>query len=252
MKAVAVGDWFASKECDNRIWHIWEPYVVEKTRCNIWHVKGKERDLIIDSGMGLASLADYMAITPGKPILAVASHTHFDHVGGHHEFAERAVHRSEADILSQPSRHNTVIDICVSEHTFLAYPETDFDPESYNIDPAPPTMLLEGGEILDLGNRKFEVLHYPGHSPGSIALWESDCGVLFSGDVVYDGELSDKLYHSDRTEYEQSLKRLREIPVRTVHGGHHASFGRERFLEIIDCYLQRNFAQRSNRHERSK
>jgi glyoxylase-like metal-dependent hydrolase (beta-lactamase superfamily II) len=84
------------------------------------------------------------------------------------------------------------------------------------------------------------VLHYPGHSPGSIALWESYTGVLFSGDVVYDGELSDKLYHSNLAEYERSLKRLRQIPVQLVHGGHHASFGRRRFLEIIESYLQRD------------
>jgi glyoxylase-like metal-dependent hydrolase (beta-lactamase superfamily II) len=128
----------------------------------------------------------------------------------------------------------------VTEHTFHAYPDDRFDPDHYDITPAPPTMVLDGGEILDLGNRRFEVLHYPGHSPGSIALWESESGVLFSGDVVYDGELSDKLYHSDRGEYERSLERLREIPVQIVHGGHHASFGHQRFLEIIDSYLRRS------------
>jgi glyoxylase-like metal-dependent hydrolase (beta-lactamase superfamily II) len=101
---------------------------------------------------------------------------------------------------------------------------------------------------IDLGDRRFEVLHYQGHSPGSIALWESGTGVLFSGDVVYDGELSDRLYHSDRGEYERSLALLREIPVRIVHGGHHASFRRQRFLEIIDSYLRRS----SKDHDLSK
>jgi len=238
-RPIAVGSWFAKEECGNGISHIWEPNVVERTRCNIWHVRGRERDLIIDSGMGLASLAQFTGITPGRPVLAVATHTHFDHVGGHHEFAERAVHRAEAGILARPSRRNTVIDVCVTEHTFLAYPDERFTPEHYEIEAAPPSMLLDGGEILDLGDRRFEVLHYPGHSPGSIALWESGTGVLFSGDVVYDGELSDSLYHSDHDEYVGSLLRLREIPVRLVHGGHHASFGHQRFLEIIDSYLRR-------------
>jgi glyoxylase-like metal-dependent hydrolase (beta-lactamase superfamily II) len=252
MKPVAAGSWFAVEECDDGISHIWEPNVIEKTRCNIWHVRGRERDLIIDSGMGLASLAKFIAIMPGKPVLAVATHTHFDHVGGHHEFPERAVHRAEASILSRPSRRNTVIDVCVTEHTFLAYPNQHFDPDRYDIAAAPPTMVLDGGEILDLGDRRFEVLHYPGHSPGSIALWESSTGVLFSGDVVYDGELSDKLYHSDRGEYERSLQRLREIPVRIVHGGHHASFGYQRFLEIIDSYLQREPRLSAKDHDLSK
>jgi Metallo-beta-lactamase superfamily len=124
-----------------------------------------------------------------------------------------------AGILSRPSRRHTVIDACVTEHTFLACPDERFNPDRYDIAAAPPTMLLDGGEIFDLGDRRFEVLHYPGHSPGSIALWESGTGVLFSGDIVYDGDLSDKLYHSDRGECERSLARLREIPVRIVHGG---------------------------------
>jgi glyoxylase-like metal-dependent hydrolase (beta-lactamase superfamily II) len=93
-------------------------------------------------------------MTLGKPVLAVATHTHFDHVGGHHEFSERAVHRAEAGILSRPSRHDTVIDICVTEDTFLAYPDEAFDPDRYDIAAAPPTRVLEDGDILDLGDRR--------------------------------------------------------------------------------------------------
>jgi glyoxylase-like metal-dependent hydrolase (beta-lactamase superfamily II) len=217
---------------------------IEKTRCNIWWVKGRERDLIIDSGMGLASLGAFIGIKPGMPCLAVATHTHFDHIGGHHEFGERAVHRAEAAILSRPSRRSTVIDVCVTEETFTAYPDASFDPARYAVRGAAPTMLLDGGEVIDLGDRQFEILHYPGHSPGSIALWESRTGVLFSGDVVYDGPLSDGLYHSDPAAYERSLKRLRDVPVAVVHGGHHASFGRSRFHELIQSYLDRDAAQR--------
>lgn len=233
-------NWFAKKSLGGGITHIWEPHVVEKTRCNIWYVSGSERDLVIDSGLGLASLGQFIGLTSGQPVLALATHTHFDHIGGHHEFAERAVHRAEAEILAHPTRRNTVIDVCVSEETFLAFPQANFDVDAYGIAPAPATMLLDGGEVIDLGDRQFEVMHFPGHSPGGIALWESKTGILFSGDVVYDGPLSDRLYHSDPDTYETSLKRLRELPVRTVHGGHHASFGRERFLALIEAYLGRN------------
>ena len=102
---------------------------------------------------------------------------------------------------------------------------------------APPTTLLSDGDVVDLGDRSFEVLHLPGHSPGSIGLWESSSGVLFSGDAVYDGPLLDELEGCDIEAYVATMRRLRDLPVRVVHGGHEPSFGRERLVELCDAYL---------------
>ena len=91
---------------------------------------------------------------------------------------------------------------------------------------APATRLLADGDVVDLGDRAFEVLHLPGHSPGSIGLWEAATGVLFSGDAVYDGPLLDELDGSDVDGYVATMRRLRELPVTVVHAGHEPSFGR--------------------------
>ena len=96
-------------------------------------------------------------------------------------------------------------------------------------------MIDEGAE-LDLGNRLLKVFHMPGHSPGSICLYEEATATLFCGDVVYDGELLDQLYHSDRERYQETLARLREIPAQTFHCGHYESFGKARLGQIIDNY----------------
>jgi glyoxylase-like metal-dependent hydrolase (beta-lactamase superfamily II) len=98
---------------------------------------------------------------------------------------------------------------------------------------------LEEGEIIDLGDRNFEVLHLPGHTPGSIGLYERASETLFSGDAIYDGPLVDMLPESDIVAYAKTLKRLRELPVRAVHGGHEPSFDGDRLIEIIDDYLNR-------------
>ena len=92
---------------------------------------------------------------------------------------------------------------------------------------------------MDLGDRQFRVLHLPGHSPGSIALFEEASGVLFSGDLVYDGPLLYRGRNMDVGDYARSFARLRELPVTVVHAGHDPSFGRERLLAIMDRYLQR-------------
>ena len=81
------------------------------------------------------------------------------------------------------------------------------------------------------------MFHLPGHSPGSIGLWEQATGTLFSGDAIYDSYLLDELPESDIPVYIRTMKRLRELPVDVVHAGHKASFGRARFVELIDAYL---------------
>jgi glyoxylase-like metal-dependent hydrolase (beta-lactamase superfamily II) len=109
--------------------------------------------------------------------------------------------------------------------------------ESYEVEPAPATRLVSEGDILDLGDRHFEVLHLPGHSPGSIGLWEERTGILFSGDAIYDGELIDDAYHSDLEAYIRTICRLREMPATVVHGGHFPSFGRERLRALAQAFL---------------
>jgi len=91
---------------------------------------------------------------------------------------------------------------------------------------------------MDLGDRVLEVMHTPGHSPGGIALWEAATGILFSGDIVYDGPLIEDTYHSDPDDYIASMKRLYEIPVRVVHGGHFPSYGGERHRQLIRQWLE--------------
>ena len=103
--------------------------------------------------------------------------------------------------------------------------------------PAPLTGYLDEGDVVDLGDRAFNVFHLPGHSPGSIALYERATRTLFSGDVIYDGMLIDNAWHSDPEAYEASLRRLKELPVERVHAGHEASFGGERLVELIDSFL---------------
>ena len=94
--------------------------------------------------------------------------------------------------------------------------------------------------MLDLGERKLEVLHLPGHTPGEIGLWEDETGTLFSGDCVYEsGVLLDELPESNIDDYVGSMERLRDLPVSIVHGGHDDPFGRNRLLELVDAYVGR-------------
>ena len=97
-----VDRWFERKTIDDSITLLWEPHVIPLMRCNIWHVRGRDRDLIVDTGMGFMSLGDEMADLLDKNVTAVATHGHDDHIGGHHEFDDVVVHPAEAPLLLNP------------------------------------------------------------------------------------------------------------------------------------------------------
>jgi glyoxylase-like metal-dependent hydrolase (beta-lactamase superfamily II) len=236
-KTVAV-DWYEVIDLSDGISLIREKYVAPWLRCNIWHVRGRDVDLIIDTGLGLRPLVSEIASLAERPITAVMTHSHFDHAGGLHQFDRRCGHCLEAGIIANPTAQNTVADggYIIAE-TFTALPWAGFRHQDYRVKPAPLTRIIDEGDVFDLGDRVFQVFHLPGHSPGSVALFEAATGTLFSGDVVYDGDLLDNLYHSKPEQLEASLRRLQELPINTVHGGHFASFDRARLNVIIAEYL---------------
>lgn len=228
--------WFELQRFSNDITLIREPHVLGGSYTNMWHVRGRDNDLLLDSGMGVLSLREHVAQLTEKPVICVASHTHFDHIGGHHEFQQRVVHELEAEIMVTADPHDMVLE-GYRESAFDALPYEGFDVSQYNITAAAPTRTVKDGDVVDLGNRHFEVIHQPGHSPGSIVLWESSTRSLLSGDVITQGKLLDELYHSNADDYLTSLQRLRHLDVDVVYPGHYEGFGKARFIELIDAYI---------------
>ncbi|MEC9104668.1 MAG: MBL fold metallo-hydrolase, partial [Pseudomonadota bacterium] len=110
MTRIPPKDWYRQRGVGDGITWIDEPHIQEFYRCNIWHVQGRDRDLMIDSGMGVVSLREWVPLVSERPLDAVASHTHFDHIGCHHEFPCRLCHTDEADILADPTRRATLAD----------------------------------------------------------------------------------------------------------------------------------------------
>ncbi len=242
-----VEQWFERRDAGGAITLLTEPHVDPFMRANIWHVLGRDRNLLVDTGLGISSLRDFAPDLFDRPVVAVASHSHYDHTGGLGEFDTIVSHPLDAEGIREPGFTSLLVsdfppefrDELTGDELITAYPSSDFDPAAYTVRPVEPTWLVEDGDVIDLGDRAFAVLHLPGHTPGSIALWEAEPGVLFSGDVIYDGLLLDELPGSDISEYVASMERLRALPVSVVHAGHYPSFGRDRFLQLIGGYLRR-------------
>jgi glyoxylase-like metal-dependent hydrolase (beta-lactamase superfamily II) len=118
-----------------------------------------------------------------------------------------------------------------------ALPAADFDLAGWVTPGAEPTSLLVEGDVVDLGGRAFEVLHTPGHTAGSISLWEARSGTLFTGDAFY---VDDKLSWDDREAFLVSLERLRGLPAEVVHAGHGRTFAGDELRSAIDKELAAN------------
>jgi glyoxylase-like metal-dependent hydrolase (beta-lactamase superfamily II) len=243
--------WFERERFGEGITLLIEPAVHRLMRCNVWHVQGRDRDMVVDTAFGVASLHDAGRDLWADETMAVATHFHGDHVGSLAEFDQRAIHHLEAEglwrdggvggslvVADMPESSRQKISEAgydmTAEFFIDAIPEPGYDISSYGIGPVKATRLLSEGDVVDLGDRAFEVLELPGHTSGSIGLWEASTGILFSGDAIYDGPLLAP--DSDIPAYLETMERLRDLPVEVVHGGHDPSFGRARMHELIDAY----------------
>lgn len=231
--------WFSVTRVDATTTMLTEPFVHEHVRANIWHVRGRDIDLLVDTGMGICPLAPEIDTPAGKPMLAVATHIHLDHVGSLHEFALRA---GPAQSAAEFARMGDAATYADEFRTLVGavskVPRPGWKAADYRIEPAPLTQVLDEGDVVDLGDRQFKVLHLPGHSPDSIALLDEQDGTFFSGDAIYDDTLLDDLADSNRADYRRTMLRLLDLPIRICHGGHGPSFSRDRMHEIASRYLE--------------
>ena len=233
---VEARDWYETIRMADDVTLIHEPWIKPFFRCNIWHIRGRDHDLLFDTGLGYFSLRQHVKLVSERSLICAASHTHFDHIGCHHEFPDRCVHRAEAAILANPRNNWTLADRYATDDMFDRLPE-GWDASRYRVQPAAAQRLLEHGDVIDLGDRHFEVIHTPGHSPGGIGLYEKATRIFFSGDIVYDGPLIDDAYHSNIETYVTTMGHLRDLPVSVIHGGHFPSFGATRYRQLIDDYI---------------
>jgi glyoxylase-like metal-dependent hydrolase (beta-lactamase superfamily II) len=245
--------WFEVTQLSPDLFRITEPGCHRWVRANSFLILGRERDILVDSGMGVAALRPVVDRLSSRARLVFSTHTHVDHVGSHPEFAdcEILVHPAEADELARPGRQGlrfpkrSADEIAElrrsgfepSDFMLEAVPFAGYDLTAYRRAPVRSTRLVSEGDMVETGDREFEVLHLPGHSRGSIALWERSRRWLFSGDAIYDGVIVDNLPGSNMAVYRATMKRLAELPVAQVFGGHNASMTRTQMLDVIERYL---------------
>ena len=239
--------WFTSERVSDGLYCITEPHYCWQNRANLWLIRGRDADLLIDTGLGVTSLKRYLSDLLDKPLKVVASHVHFDHSGGCHEFEDVFIHQNEHAALCTGDQRLILSDPefnFVPDSDFEGIPYEGFSAPDYRVQACPQAQALQHGDVIDLGNRAFEVLHLPGHSSGSIGLYDASAQQFFSGDVVYDGELLDQLEDSVVDDDLASMEQLLQLKTDEVRPGHYHSFDRRRLRELLRGYIDTRRAPR--------
>ncbi|MEA4890389.1 MAG: MBL fold metallo-hydrolase [Clostridiaceae bacterium] len=211
-------DWFTIGSVDADTSTISEYRHWEETHCYL--LQGRERCLLIDTGLGIGNISEEIKKLTDKPVTAVATHIHWDHIGGHKYYPDFYAHEAELNWLSGefPLTMDTIRQMVVDRCDL---------PKGYNIGDyvffqGTPTRVLHDGDVIDLGGRVIEVLHTPGHSPGHLCFWEKERGYLFTGDLVYKDTLFAYYPSTDPAAYLDSLEKVAALPVKEVYPAHHS------------------------------
>lgn len=213
-----MNNWFTIDQIDKNTYIISEYRHWEETHCYL--LNGTEHSLLIDTGLGICNIYDEVIKLTDKPIIAVATHIHWDHIGGHNYFPDFYVHREEVSWLNGqfPLNKKTVREMVVDRCDL----PKGYNIEQYEIFQGMPTKILEDGDKIDIGGRNIQVLHTPGHSPGHMCFWEGERNYLFTGDLVYKDTLFAYYPSTEPILYLNSLEKIAVLPVLKVFPAHHS------------------------------
>lgn len=159
-------------------------------------ILGEENNILFDTGLSSKKGQLYktvMKFVSHEPTV-INSHGHYDHTGGNQCFSDVYAFNPKA---CGKTKENKL------------------------------PVKLENNQRFDLGNRVLRVLHTPGHTEDCICLFDETNGILFSGDVIYEGTLysmfkSDFFGNSNLRDYEQSMKQLEKLVdcITVIHPAH--------------------------------
>lgn len=206
--------WYTHKKIDNDIW-----LINDNGQDNIYLVEGEETALVIDTGLGYQNLKSYVSTLTEKPLVIVNSHAHPDHAGGNHDFGHVHIHKNELETLQYYTSEPVMAD------TFKRFvkspmPEHLLDENK----PSASMITIDEGFEFDLGDRTIHVIHIPGHSTGSIALFDNKSRNMFTGDMTTEHIWLQVKHATTVEDYLSSIRKLKKYKetIRWLLPGHGA------------------------------
>jgi glyoxylase-like metal-dependent hydrolase (beta-lactamase superfamily II) len=188
-------------------------------------IEGDTRALLIDTGIGFGNVAEQVRSLTSKPLSVINTHGQFDHVGGHSHFGEVYLHKADLETLEYslgaeylPRRLPEYLKELKAEIPLKEIEKVINNHERHWLHP------FVGRQDFNLGGWRLETIEVPGHSPGSVCLWENRRGYLFSGDMLCSRGII--LHARTSCGVDTFLNSMRILKclgnIRVVFPGHHA------------------------------
>lgn len=199
-------NWFTIRRLGQYIYAIAEFCHQEKVVSYL--VAKRDRAILFDTGLGYENIAKIIGTITPFPITVFLTHAHWDHIGGASAFSSVYLydHPFERTRISEGFRSSAIPEL--SENSYFFPP---FAPKPYHVIGRKTYQTLRDKQILVIGGNSIEVIHTPGHTPGSTCYFLKDQNILIAGDTLYPGPLYAQLPESDIEAYAQSLAKLTKI-----------------------------------------
>ena len=213
--------WFDTYQLDARTYAIRESRQVERVISYL--ILGDKRALLFDTGFGIGRIDKVVASLTKLPVTVLNSHNHYDHMGGNSAFKDILAIDHDFARGKALGMSNQSASRFIAPGEFTPPLPAGVTAQTYEIKPYTPTRLIRDNEIIDLGNRKLQIIFTPGHSPDSLCLHDPATKTLFTGDTFYPGTLWLWSPETDLQAYRKSLEKLtRLVPqlsrLLTAHG----------------------------------
>lgn len=172
-------------------------WVVETTdNTTMYIIEGSKKAMLIDTGTKSEKLDSVVKLVTKKPLIVMITHIHPDHAGNIKYFDQIYFHPGDTVLMRM-----------------------------MNVEYNGKVNFVKDGEKFDLGGTTIEVLHIPGHTPGSIVLLDRQTGNCYSGDAFGSGQVWMQLLpHVSMAIYAESCRKMEALMdkgITRIYCGHY-------------------------------
>ena len=182
-------------QMDDHTWRIEEIDKEHTSSVYSYLLEGKEKALLIDTGLGQIDLLETVRGLTNKPVEAICTHAHFDHIGANPFFEKVWINELDRDAYKLHTTDFRAV------FPYYSYADVRNNIEWYDGEPE-----------FDLGERHIKVILTPGHTLGHIALLDREHRWLFTGDSCCKEAVLLNLPHTTSVEtYRRSIAKLLDM-----------------------------------------